>query len=61
MRVLGCLALIGLLLAAIHARAELSEADGLISLSAPSVGWIMRFPAQGYTLSVQRDRQDGKG
>ncbi len=35
--------------------------DGLISLSAPAIGWVVRFPAQGYTLSVQRDRQDGKG
>jgi hypothetical protein len=22
---------------------------------------VVRFPAQGYTLKVQRDRQDGKG
>ncbi len=61
MRGLGCLALIGLLFSALAAHAELSEADGLISLSAPAVGWVVRFPAQGYTLSLQRDRQDGKG
>ncbi len=52
MRVLGCLALIGLLIPALPARADLSEANGLISLSARPVGWVVRFPAQGYTLSV---------
>ncbi len=33
MRVLGCLALFGLLLPALATRAQLSEADGLISPS----------------------------
>lgn len=61
MRMLGWLALVGLLLPALAARADLVEADGLISFSAPAVGWVVRFPAQGYTLSLQRDRQDGKG
>ncbi len=61
MRVLGCLALVGLLLPALAAPADLSEADGLISLSAQAVGWVVRFPAQGYTLSLQRHREDGKG
>ncbi len=55
------LALIGLLLPPLSGRADLSEADGLIGLSARAVGWVMRFPAQGYTLSLQRNRQDGKG
>jgi hypothetical protein len=61
LRVLGCLALVGLLIPALPARAELSEADGLISLSAPAVAWVVRFPAQGYTLSLQRHWQDGRG
>ncbi len=61
MRVLGCLVLVGLLTPALPTYAELSEADGLISLSVPAVGWVVRFLAQGYTLSLQRDRQDGKG
>ncbi len=61
MRVLGCLALVALLIPALTARAELSEADGLISISARAVGWVVRFPAQGYTLSLQRHRQDGRG
>jgi hypothetical protein len=61
MRTLGYLALVGLLLPALTARADLSEADGLISISARAVPWMVRYPAQGYTLSVQRDRQDEKG
>jgi hypothetical protein len=61
MRVLGCLALIGLLLPALPALADLSEADGWISIFARAVGWVVRFRAQGYTLRLQRDRQDGRG
>jgi hypothetical protein len=41
--------------------ADLFEGDGLLGISAREVAWVVRFPAQGYTLSVQRDRQDGKG
>ncbi len=52
--------LLALLIPAIPASADLSEADGLISISAPAVGWVVRFPSQGYTLSVQEDREDGK-
>lgn len=61
MRALGCLPLLALLVVATPARGELSEADGMIGLSAREVGWVVRFPARGYTLSVQRHRQDGRG
>ncbi len=53
--------LLPFLIPAIPASADLSESDGLLGISAHEVGWVVRFPVQGYTLKVQRDRQDGKG
>jgi hypothetical protein len=41
--------------------ADLFEGDGLIGISAREIAWVVRFPVQGYTLKVHRDRQDGKG
>ncbi len=61
MRVLSCLALLAMLIPATPTQAEISEADGLLAISTREVAWVVRFPAQGYTLKVQRDRQDGKG
>ena len=61
MRLSTCLALLALLISAIPAHADLSEADGMIGISAREIGWMVRFPAQGFTLSVQRHWQDGRG
>jgi hypothetical protein len=55
------LVVLACLIPVIPASADLSEADGLLGISAREVAWVVRFPAQGYTLSVQRDRQNGKG
>jgi hypothetical protein len=32
----------------------------MIGISAREVGWVVRFPAQGYTLLAERDRPDGR-
>ena len=60
MRVSTCLALLALLIPAIPAHADLSEADGMIGISAREVGWVVRFPREGYTLLAERDRPDGR-
>ena len=38
---------LALLIPAIPAHADLSEADGMIGISAREVGWVVRFPEQG--------------
>ncbi len=58
MRALSCLVLLALLLPALPVQADLSEADGMIGISAQGVGWALHFPAQGYTLSHERHRRD---
>jgi len=59
-RISTCLALLVLLIPAIPAHADLSEADGMIGISAREVGWVVRFPREGYTLLAERDRPDGR-
>ncbi len=61
MRAVRCLVLLAVLLPALPVRADLSEADGMIGITAQGVGWALRFPAQGYTLSHERHRRDGRG
>jgi len=60
MRVLQSLLLVALLIPAIPAHADLSESEGLIGISAREVGWVVRFPREGYTLLAERDRPDGR-
>ena len=60
MQVIGGVPLLALLIPAMPAHADLSEADGMIGISAREVGWAVRFPAQGYTLLAERDRPDGR-
>jgi len=45
-----------LLIPAIPAHADLSEADGMIGISAREVGWVVRFPREGYRLLIERER-----
>lgn len=55
------LVLLALLIPPAPGLTDLSEGDGLLGISAREVSWVVRFPAQGYTLSLQRHREDGKG
>ncbi len=57
---LQCLVLLALLIPVMPAHGDLAEA-GMITISAPTVGWVVRFPAQGYKLGVLQDGQDDKG
>ncbi len=45
--VFSFLVLLALLIPAIPASAELSEADGLLGISAREVSWRVAFPGQG--------------
>ena len=60
MRVLQSLLLVALLIPAIPAHADLSESEGLIGISAREVGWVVRFPREGFKLLAERDRPDGR-
>jgi len=42
------------------AHADLSEAEGMIGISVHEVGWVVRFPREGYTLPAERDHPDGR-
>jgi hypothetical protein len=61
MRLLTYLALLALLLPTLPAHADLTKADGMFVISAREVGWTVHFTSQGYKLSHERHRRDGKG